>query len=169
MSALLSRARYRLAQLRWSLHARLGETDRAWVARTLTPAELALFTRMPSFDQTHSVLVAREVEREGGDGVLIRAALLHDCGKTVPPHQVPLLYRGGLVLLRALSPRLMRALARPWGLLWPIYLHVHHPELGAEQLEKVGSPREVTELVRAHQRPAADPALLRLQRADARH
>lgn len=169
MSAPLSRARYRLAQLRWSLHARLGETDRVWVARTLTPAELVLFTRMPSFDQTHSVLVAREVEREEGDETLIRAALLHDCGKTVPPHRVPLVYRGGVVLLRALSPRLLRALARPWGPLWPIYLHVHHPERGAEELEKAGSPRGVIELVRAHQRPATDAALRRLQRADARH
>lgn len=164
-----SAAAYRLAQLRWSLGAQLSDRDRAWVGEVLTPAESIVFFRMPSFDQTHSVLVARDLQQGSGDAVLLRAALLHDCGKTLPGHRVPLLYRGGLVLARAISPRLLQALARPWGFLWPVYLHMHHPELGARMLEKAGSPAEVVEMVRAHQESTTNPALQQLQQADSRH
>lgn len=165
----LASAPHRLAQLRWSLGARVSPADRWWVEGVLAPAELPLFARMPAFDQTHSVAVAREVARDGGEPLLLRAALLHDCGKTIPPHGVPLLWRGGVVLLRAIHPRLLRALARPWGPLWPVYLHVHHSALGARELEREGSPRALVELVRLHQEPSSDPGLVRLQRADARH
>jgi hypothetical protein len=165
----LATARYRLAQLRWALGPPLSEAAREWAEGLLSPSERPLFERMPEYDRTHSLLVAREVERNGGDTILLRAALLHDCGKTVPPHRVSLPYRGGLVLLRAISPRLVRALARRWGPLWPVYLHVHHAELGARELERRGSPRDVVELVRYHQAPSADPALRRLQSADSRH
>ncbi|MDP9380983.1 MAG: HDOD domain-containing protein [Chloroflexota bacterium] len=165
----LSSAGYRVRQLRWSLCAQLSEADRRWVEDVLMPGERPLFERMPVYDQTHSVLVAREVERMGGDNLLLRAALLHDCGKVLPPHRVPLLYRCAVVVLRAISPRLLSALARPWGVLWPVYLHVHHPELGAREIERAGSPHALAELVRAHQEPSADPALRSLQSADAKH
>lgn len=165
----IASAPYRLAQLRRSLGARVSQADRRWVEGLLSPAELPLFARMPAFDQTHSVAVAREIERDGGDALLLRAALLHDCGKTIPPHGVPLLWRGGVVLLRAIHPRLLRALARPWGPLWPVYLHVHHPALGARELERAGSPRALVELVRRHQDPSDEPSMVRLQRVDAKH
>ncbi len=165
----LSAARYRLSQLRWSLGARLQERDRAWVEGILSPAEQTLFFRMPSYDQMHSVLVARDLEGAGAEEWLLRAALLHDCGKTLPDHRVPLLYRGGVVLVRVLSSRLLHVLARPSGPLWPVYLHVHHPEMGAQVLEQAGSPPEVVSIVRTHQEPTSDPVLQQLQQADARH
>jgi hypothetical protein len=167
MSRLASVA-YRLRQFRSSLAAQLSEEDRQWVDSLLSPGERELFYRMPGYDQTHSVRVAREAAA-GGDGILLRAALLHDCGKALPPYGVPLLYRGLVVMLRAVSPRLLRAVARPWGPLWPVRLHLHHPELGAEALERAGSPRELVELVRRHQEPGSDPRLRTLQRADERN
>lgn len=165
----LPRALYRLSQLRASLLARLQPADLEWVEEALAGPERQLFFRMPLYDQTHSVLVAREVERDDGDALLLRAALLHDCGKTLRAHRVPLVYRGGVVLLGAASPRLLCSLARRWGPLWPVYLHVHHPEIGARELERVGSPRAVVEMVRRHQEPSTSPEMRRLQNADARH
>lgn len=166
---LLNRSEYRLRQLRESLRATLSPAQRAWVDSILTPAERVLFYRMPKFDQTHAAAVAVELRDAGEDGLLVRAALLHDVGKTVPPHGIPLLYRGGVVLLGALSPWALRRLALPWGPLWPIYLHVHHPRLGAQALARAGSPDELVRLVRAHQEPAGDERMRRLQVADARH
>lgn len=169
MTSRLTSVPYRLAQFRSSLRAKPSSVDCTWVDSVLPRAERELFYRMPAFDQMHSVLVAREVERGGGDHLLLRAALLHDCGKTLAAHRIPLLYRGVVVVLHALSPALLRALARPRGPLWPVYLHVHHPELGARELLRVGSPPALAELVHAHQEPTNDPCLQRLQRADSRH
>ncbi len=166
---MLDSARYRLSQLGASVFVRLDEADWRWVKDTLSETERPLFDRMPAFDQVHSVRVAREVAAAGGDEYLLRAALLHDCGKTLPPHRIPLPYRGLVVLIRALSTRLLRLLARPWGPLWPVYLNSHHPQLGAEALEQVGSPPEVVALVRNHQQPSSDPRLSSLQAADERH
>ena len=165
----LSAVPYRLSQFRASIFARLSPADREWVDHLLPEGERRLFYRMPPYDQTHSVLVAREVERSGGEELLVRAALLHDCGKTLADRRVPLLYRGLVVVLEAIHPRLLRLLGRPWGPLWPVHLHVHHPELGARELEAVGSPAELVKLVRRHQDESADPSLRRLQSADARH
>ncbi|MEJ7653154.1 MAG: HD domain-containing protein [Chloroflexia bacterium] len=161
-----ARTAYRLAQLRSSLQARSCPSDREWAVGVLSDAERTFFERMPPWDRAHSLRVARVVQRDGGDELLTRAALLHDCGKTLPGRGVPLLYRGGLVVLGALSPRLLRLAARRWGPLWPIYLHVHHPDIGAELLSDAGSPSDVVGLVRRHQSPAADPRLRCLQRAD---
>ncbi len=166
---LLRAATYRLSQFRASLGGSLAPEDREWVDAVLARAERPLFDRMPSYDQTHSVRVARELERAGADRVLLRAALLHDLGKTIPPHRVPLIYRGLVVLVRAVNPRLLRGVARPWGPLWPVYLHVNHPELGARELERAGSPAVLVELVRMHQEASPDPRLQLLQRVDGRH
>lgn len=162
------RVRRRLEQLRAAMLRRSGSGDVAWARRALPPAELALWERMPPYDRAHAIRVARAVATDPPpDELLIRAALLHDCGKTLPPHRVPLLWRGVVVLLRAAHPRLLALLARPWGPLWPVYLHSHHPTLGARELERAGSPSALAELVRRHQDLApADPALRRLQAAD---
>ncbi len=160
---------YRLSQLRSSLGARLSLAEREWVDHTLFEAERPFFHRMPRRDQVHCVRVAREVRDRGGGEHLVRVALLHDCGKTMPPHKVPLLYRGGVVLLAALSPALLHRLARPWGPLWPVYLSVHHPELGARALHQAGVDPAIVELVRRHQEVSTDLELSVLQAADARH
>ncbi|MDQ3327253.1 MAG: HD domain-containing protein [Chloroflexota bacterium] len=160
---------YRLSQLCWSLSARLSESDREWVDQTLHPGERPFFYRMPRRDQVHSVRVARVVRERGGSKQLVRAALLHDCGKTIPPHGVPLLYRGGVVLLGAVSTTLLHRLARPWGPLWPVYLSVHHPALGARELTDARVESAVVELVRRHQDATTDIDLRTLQAADGRH
>ncbi len=160
---------YRLSQLRSSIGVRLALADRDWVDRTLPVAERPFFYRMARRDQVHSVRVAREVRDRGGGEHIVRAALLHDCGKTMPPHRVPLLYHGGVVLLGALSPMLLHRLARPWGPLWPVYLSVHHPELGARALHQAGVHPAIVELVRRHQDVSSDLELSVLQAADARH
>ncbi|MDQ3855938.1 MAG: HD domain-containing protein [Chloroflexota bacterium] len=162
----LDSARYRWRQFRSAVDARLTPEDRRWVDARLPAPERELFYRMPRFDQTHCVLVARDVEQAGGDDLVVRASLLHDCGKTLPPHCVPLLWRGLVVVLTRLAPHLLSSLAKPRGPLWPFYLHTHHPRLGARELERRGSPPDLVALVEYHQVSSDDPRLRRLQLAD---
>lgn len=163
----LSRATYRVGQLRASLFHRPTEEDVLWVRSILNEREHELFLRMPVYDQTHSLDVARSLSNVGEH--MVKAALLHDCGKTIPGHGVPLIYRGAVVLLSALSHQLVLKLAVPRGPLWPIYLHVHHPRIGADALSRAGSSQAVVELVRHHQDDTHDPETLRFQAADDQH
>jgi hypothetical protein len=102
--------RYRLRQLLRALTGRVSAVERAWIAARLNPAELCLFTRMAGFDQRHCLDVAQVLSRSGQrEPALLRAALLHDCGKVgddgVP---IPLLYYGVFVVLRRFAPPLYR-------------------------------------------------------------
>ena len=117
---------YRIRQLYAALRARLTLEDRALVARALTPAELALFERMPRYDQRHCLDVYRLLVGSGyADPLLLRAALLHDCGKGAVPVWVRILY--------VLRPSLIDGIAREnapgyRGAAWRLR---HHEAIGA--------------------------------------
>src|SRR5262245_50558154 len=95
-------ARYRLRQLFAAAMARLTLEERALVATTLSPGELRLFERMPRYDRRHCLDVYHTLRRGGhNDLMLLRAALIHDCGKVDDAGQpIPLLYYGVFVVLR---------------------------------------------------------------------
>src|SRR5215207_10864601 len=97
---------YRLSQLFNALTARLTPEERSLVAAALSPNELRLFERMPHHDQHHCLDVFRLL-RHGGydDPLLLRAALLHDCGKVDDDGRpIPLVYYGIFVFLKKLAP-----------------------------------------------------------------
>ena len=92
--------RRRLQQFFAAIRARLSPGDRALVACLLSPGEQQLFARMPRFDQRHCLDVCRTLARAGyDDPLLLRAALIHDCGKVGDDgHTIPLLYYGLFVV-----------------------------------------------------------------------
>jgi hypothetical protein len=142
---------YRLRQLYAALRARLTPEDRALVAQALTPAELALFERMPRYDQRHCLDVYLAL-RGGGhsDPLLLRAALLHDCGKVGDDGRpLPLLYYGLFVVLQRLAPGLYRWGARVGrGPLRHFAVHAAHDERGAAMAAAAGSPPELVAILR---------------------
>src|SRR5439155_16099509 len=99
---------YRLSQLFAALTAHLTPEERALVAATLSPAELRLFERMPQHDQRHCLDVYRLLLRGGyDDPLLLRVALLHDCGKVDDQGRpIPLPYYGLFVVLTRAAPAL---------------------------------------------------------------
>src|SRR5215212_2168944 len=112
--SVLSSVGYRLRQFFAALMARLTPAERELVARTLSRAELALFERMPCYDQRHCLDVCITL-RAGGydDALLLRAALLHDCGKVGNNGRpIPLIYYGAFVVILRLAPALYRWAAR---------------------------------------------------------
>ncbi len=155
--------------------APLSAEARQLVERILSPAEQQGFDRLAPVDQWHSYQVLRLLQRHGHDEpALLKAALLHDIGKTRAP--LSLLDRTVAVLGRLLIPgraaawekRSLEAATR-WQR--PFVIHRRHPEWSAELLAAAGSDERTIDLVRRHQdRPAGtgenDRLLALLQWAD---
>ena len=143
--------RYRLLQLFTALTAHLTPEERALVASVLSPAELRLFERMPQHDQRHCLDVYRLLRRGGyDDPLLLRAALLHDCGKVDDRGRpIPLLYYGLFVVLKRLAPALYAWAARDGrGPLRPFAIHTAHDQRSARMAEAAGSPPELVATLR---------------------
>lgn len=156
---------YRVLQF-WST-ARVQPLSRDLIlAQTiLTPAQMALFSRMQPAEQAHSLHVARALIESGeNDSDLLKAALLHDVGKIC--HPLKLWERAWIVLGKAFFP----GLARKWGtspqdgkailfLRQPFVVADQHPDWGAGLALQEGVPLLTAELIRRHQiRPDANPA-----------
>jgi hypothetical protein len=143
--------RYRARQFFAALTARLSSAERTLVVQLLSPGELRLFERMPRFDQRHCLDVYRTLV-DGGyvDPLLLRAALIHDCGKVDDAGRpIPLLYYGVFVIAERFAPRLYRWAARDGrGLLWPFAVHAAHDERGALLAAAAGSPPALVAILR---------------------
>lgn len=154
-------AGYRVEQFIASLWPRVLPAERAMLARFLSPQALALFCRMPRRDQRHCLDVYYAVQAAGGNQTdLLIAALLHDVGKTTRSgRRLRLWHRVLIVLLNAIAPALVQQLARPrpasWG--YPFFVHLHHPERGAELALAAGCSNLTAALIRRHQATLAGP------------
>lgn len=142
----------------------------------LTPAEFALYGRYSAGDQWHTYRVLRMLSEAGHtDAALLKAALLHDVGKTragFGPIQ-----RSIVSLVEKLLPRT----AASWGqtdweeATWwqrPFVVSERHPEWSAEMAAAVGCSDTAVVLMRRHQDKIAfvqnkeDQLLFYLQWAD---
>ncbi len=142
---------YRVRQLLSAVRAGpLDPADLELVRKYLPPPGVELYLSMPRGDQRHSLTILRGLLAQGHIELpLLQAALLHDVAKA----QVGLWHRTIVVLANAISPSLLPRLASANSHSWryPLYLSLHHPELGAQAAERAGlDPRAVT-LIRRHQ------------------
>ncbi len=163
---------YRLRQFFAALAARLSPADRAEVAELLSPAELRLFERMPRFDQRHCLDVCQTLRRAGhADRLLLRAALLHDCGKVDDNGRpIPLLYYGVFVVLLRLLPGIYDLAARYGrGPFRPFAVHAAHDERSAMLAERAGSPPALVSILRDYSARRETPQTLALGWADRQH
>jgi hypothetical protein len=118
-----------------------GPDDERWAAGVLTPAELAVWRRMPGPDRRHAVGVARRVDEalRGAPRAVVAAALLHDAGKI----------ESGLGTLSRVPVTLFglvggRSRSRAWadlpgGVRWRVAAYLDHPARGAALLCAAGS------------------------------
>lgn len=169
---------YRVRQFVAGLRARSTHIDDAATA-VLSPAQLALFRRMPVDAQRHSVRVLRTLQREAATPPeLAAAALLHDAGKAAAGEAgayLGLWLRGPLVIAEAWAPHVLARLAsaRPGrSLRYAIYVQLNHPAIGAVWAYRAGAHPVTCWLIAHHQykgafahTPEAD-LLARLQAAD---
>ncbi len=150
---------YRIRQALANLTARMQPEDWILVGRYLTDAERRLFVRMEAADQRHSVQVLRTLLADSvEDESLLKAALLHDVGKS--RCRITIVYRTAAVLMEALCGTLpafgIRGDRKSWW--FPFYILANHPRIGASMLAQAGTEERVWRLVEMHQ---LEPYLVR--------
>ena len=156
----------RVAQFFRAMAARVGADEYAMIEERLPPAQVALYHRMARSDQRHCLDVYTTLIRAGyRDEDLLRAALLHDVGKTAGGRSggmpMTVLHRVAIVLLQAygtrasgtqgIGPRWLARLAadgRGWKA--PFAVHARHAQAGAEWAAEAGCAPAVVALIRAH-------------------
>lgn len=152
-------ALYRVSQFLRALGARLTPAEREWARSLLTPAAFELFTALPRQDRRHGIDVALALRDAGvTEPAVLAAALLHDAGKA--HSRLTLFHRTAVVLLQAGKPALLHALGDEEREDWrrPFWVHLHHPEIGAELAEAAGCEELTAWLIRHHHRPAEEVA-----------
>lgn len=152
----------------------INPVDHAAAQAHLSAAEYALFLRMSRPEQHHHLRVLRHLQAAGqSHPALLRAALLHDVGKTRYPFPLP--ERILVVLAKTFLPRQFATWgqAAPQGWKRPFVISAQHPEWSAEIVAEVCSDPLTLELIRRHQAPLpqpspsqADQLLLHLKAAD---
>jgi hypothetical protein len=145
------RAIYRVRQGLQNLSARVEPESVGLANEYLSPAERQLFARMEPADQRHSVGVLRSLLSMGiEDATLLKAALLHDVGKS--RCRIGVVHRTVAVLLTAIFGELPSfAWQRNTGFWMPFYVLENHPRIGAVMLARAGSEERVWRLTELHQ------------------
>ncbi len=138
------------------------QQDLAWVRGLLSEPELALWQQLGLADQTHTIAVARHVEKTYAvdqpdsaasptqTNTACVAALLHDIGKITAPASATA--RVAAALLRPVLPtsRTTRWAQRPNGWLGGLGRLLNYPTSGATLLATAGSNDQVVAWAAEH-------------------
>jgi putative nucleotidyltransferase with HDIG domain len=129
--------------------------DDTWAARQLPAPELEVYRHMDPRDREHAVRVAQKLLglHPEASSEVIRAALLHDCGKMVRPYNVLERVIVGLIAperppMNQTSIRLQKQTVMD--------VRNNHPIIGAQLILEAGGDSRVAELVRNHHNPKGD-------------
>lgn len=143
----------------------LAKADDAWAEALLSPEETGLYRAMDLRDRHHAVIVAKAVlaERPDASAELLRAALLHDVGKSTALYH-PL----ERILVHLYSPAVAPE-PRQGGLIGAWQRQRHHHCYGAEMIRAAGGSARVAEIVFRHQDPQGDEEAALLKRVDERY
>ena len=147
------------------IHPRLARPDDAWAERHLVGGERELYRSMDPRERDHGVRVARTLVRRtpDADPTLVRAALLHDVGKSVRRYAV---YER--ILVHLLPGPVPPPDPPRRGVVGARQVAAHHPAYGAAMLRAAGAPERLVDLVARHHAPGADPGARALHDADRR-
>ncbi|HEX7004440.1 MAG TPA: HD domain-containing protein [Trueperaceae bacterium] len=131
----------------------LARPDDRFAQGYLEPAEYRLYLSMDPRDRQHACLVARQLLQRmpQASDVLVRAALLHDVGKSVRPYNP--LYR---ILVHLYAPSDVPEAPALEGLRGAWQVKRHHSRYGARLIREAGGCDEVARLVERHHEPGGD-------------
>ncbi len=166
------RAGYRLRQLWSAVYAYVTAEEYQLVARWLSPGEQRLFLAMPRYDQRHCLDVCYTLCTAGyHDPLLLRAAMIHDCGKVDDTGQpLPLVwYMLVTILKKGCPPLYMAAAASGRGMLRPVRIYAEHAWRGARMAAAAGSPPEIVDALKHYHDCAPTGRAALLQWADEQH
>lgn len=144
---------YRVRQFWYALHTKsLTETDLAPARSVLTEPQMALFTRLQTSEQAHSLRVLQTLQNQGEKHPdLLVAALLHDVGKIC--HPLRIWERVIIVLGKQFFPHRMKQWGGAQSNSWkrPFVVASEHPLWGAELAQDAGTSPLAILLIREHQ------------------
>ena len=147
-----SKLGYRIWQF-WQSLQKPPQPEEYNIARdVLSSAELELFLKLPVPDMNHSLRVFHHLASEGEtDPDLLKAALLHDIGKSC--HPLRRWERVFGVLAVGLFPRRSAVWGQkdPGSIHRPLSVIQQHPAWGADLAEKAGCSQQVVWLIRYHE------------------
>lgn len=150
----VQRAKYRLWQFWQNFHpSNLEPAQEEEIVSILSADEMDLFSRQEPADMQHSFRVMRAIKESGNDSEdLLKAALLHDVGKTYG--KMTWWDRPVVVLAEALIPTSAERWSIGSGKGWsrPFVMKAKHAEWGADAASAAGSSSLTVELIRWHQR-----------------
>lgn len=170
LQAAYDHLQYRVGQFRAALRAQVSAEELALVATILTPGEQRLFAAMPLYDRRHCLDVWATLRAAGhSDPLLLRAALIHDCGKLDDAGRPMTLSWYVLATLLKRVPGLYLAAARVGGPLTPIRLYAEHAWRGARMAAAAGSPPAIVATIRHYHDPTPHGMAALLQWADEQH
>jgi len=143
----------------------LAKADDHWAEALLSPEEAGLYRAMDPRDRHHAVVVARAILAEQPDASLelLRAALLHDVGKSTAGYH-PL----ERILVHLYTPAVPSE-PRCGGLMGAWQRKRHHHCYGAAMIRAAGGSARVAEIVFRHQDPQGDEEAALLKRVDERY
>jgi len=163
-------ALHRVGQFWRHASAQVSPVESANAERILGPELASLFFHLPVNDQRHGLDVLETVtQRDAEPGRLLQqAALLHDVGKSGAGLSV--IDRSLIVLLEALSPRLLAALLRVRPAFARRYAtYADHARIGADRLRAAGAAELAGIVAEHHAAHPVSEVTRRLQRADKRN
>lgn len=147
------------------VHPALAAPDDAWAEARLPPPERRLYRDMDARERDHAVRVAKALSIRYLDAPdeLVRAALLHDVGKSRRSYRV-----GERILVHLVGGGSAPAEPRLRGLAGARQVARHHAAYGAAMIRDAGGSTRVAELVARHEHPGDDPDARRLRDVDRR-
>lgn len=128
-----------------------------WAAAWLEEDERAAYLAMDPRDRDHGCRVARRLLalHPEAEAIGVRAALLHDVGKSARPYRV---WERVLVHLWVPSADAAERFPAAWRAAWRTQRE--HARIGAERLRAAGVDARVVQLVARHHDPPGDDRLL---------
>jgi putative nucleotidyltransferase with HDIG domain len=140
---------YRIKQFYWSITARISIDDNKYIKKYLNEREINLFNKLAVLDQKHSINVATDVEnyckiQNIKNNMLIKAALLHDIGKS--EYKSNVLNKTIMVLL----DKITRGKVKKYKNIRMINTYYNHGVLGYNILKDYGYEEKLLYLIKNH-------------------
>lgn len=168
---------YRLRQLYNALNPKIKEEELSWVERILSEKELLLFRKQVLTEQRHALDVAFDIISHRSEIILLvgeqaydnllKAALLHDCGKSLV--KLRLWQRVFIVVYDFLPLRTKYYITGMKNVFSKtIVIHKQHPAWGRRLGTKIGLNHEILKLIENHHTPGSRLEKI-IAQADSRH
>jgi hypothetical protein len=145
----------RINRLLRAMRPEFAKPDDVWAAERLPESEYRVYANMDARDREHGVRVAQRLVALKPDAskILVRAALLHDCGKQVRAYRWRERVWAGLQTIPELD---FDTALRKKTPLTALEVRALHPQLGAMLIRSANGDIRVAEIVERHHKPLDD-------------